>query len=244
MSCSSQWPLAGAGQRSRADGRRCTAPSRRGAARASFSICVRTFMPAATGVVHEAGIALACLRSRTRHRRQEPNALSVSVAHSFGIDPFDAGAAPAGAHDATVPRPATGDVGLPSIVRSVISLRALRLRRARGAVGRRDRCNACVDLIRRWRFSAIGPRAHHRAARPKVFREMLQRAQHRERRHAAQRAQRSVRHGLAQIVQQLDVLVALDRRARMRSITSTPRVEPMRHGVHLPQDSIAQNSIA
>ena len=30
----------------------------------------------------------------------------------------------------------------------------------------------------------------------------------------------------------------------MRSITSTPRTEPMRHGVHLPQDSIAQNSIA
>lgn len=28
------------------------------------------------------------------------------------------------------------------------------------------------------------------------------------------------------------------------SITSTPRVEPMRQGVHLPQDSIAQNSIA
>ena len=30
----------------------------------------------------------------------------------------------------------------------------------------------------------------------------------------------------------------------MRSITSTPRTEPMRQGVHLPQDSIAQNSIA
>ena len=30
----------------------------------------------------------------------------------------------------------------------------------------------------------------------------------------------------------------------MRSITSTPRVEPMRQGVHLPQLSIAQNSIA
>ena len=30
----------------------------------------------------------------------------------------------------------------------------------------------------------------------------------------------------------------------MRSITSTPRVEPMRQGVHLPQDSMAQNSKA
>ena len=30
----------------------------------------------------------------------------------------------------------------------------------------------------------------------------------------------------------------------MWSMTSTPRVEPMRHGVHLPHDSMAQNSIA
>ena len=32
--------------------------------------------------------------------------------------------------------------------------------------------------------------------------------------------------------------------ARMRSMTSTPRVEPMRQGVHLPQDSLAQNYMA
>ena len=32
--------------------------------------------------------------------------------------------------------------------------------------------------------------------------------------------------------------------ATIRSITSTPRVEPMRQGVHLPQDSMAQNSMA
>ncbi len=31
--------------------------------------------------------------------------------------------------------------------------------------------------------------------------------------------------------------------ARIRSITSTPRVAPIRHGVHLPQDSTAQNSM-
>src|SRR5208282_1079316 len=30
----------------------------------------------------------------------------------------------------------------------------------------------------------------------------------------------------------------------IRSITSMPRVEPTRHGVHLPQDSMAQNSMA
>jgi len=32
--------------------------------------------------------------------------------------------------------------------------------------------------------------------------------------------------------------------AMTRSITSTPRTEPMRQGVHFPQDSTAQNSIA
>jgi hypothetical protein len=32
--------------------------------------------------------------------------------------------------------------------------------------------------------------------------------------------------------------------ATIRSITSTPRVEPMRQGVHLPHDSMAQNAIA
>src|SRR5690606_38172632 len=32
--------------------------------------------------------------------------------------------------------------------------------------------------------------------------------------------------------------------SRIRSMTSTPRTEPIRHGVHLPQDSTAQNSIA
>src|SRR4029079_16935045 len=46
--------------------------------------CVVTFMPAATGVVQEAGypfIPSIC----TRHNRQEPNASSISVAQSFGI---------------------------------------------------------------------------------------------------------------------------------------------------------------
>jgi hypothetical protein len=30
----------------------------------------------------------------------------------------------------------------------------------------------------------------------------------------------------------------------MRSMVSTPRTAPIRQGVHLPQDSMAQNSIA
>ncbi len=49
----------------------------------SASLCVRTFMPAATSVVHEAGNPLRPSIS-TRHTRQEPKCLSVSVAQSFG----------------------------------------------------------------------------------------------------------------------------------------------------------------
>ena len=45
-------------------------------------------------------------------------------------------------------------------------------------------------------------------------------------------------------LEQRQVPLALARPALIRSITSTPRVEPMRHGVHLPHDSCAQNSIA
>ena len=39
-------------------------------------------------------------------------------------------------------------------------------------------------------------------------------------------------------------LAATSRPAMIRSMVSTPRVEPTRHGVHLPHDSIEQNSIA
>ena len=48
------------------------------------SLAVRTFMPAATSVVHEAGNPLRPSIS-TRQTRQEPKALSVSVAQSFGM---------------------------------------------------------------------------------------------------------------------------------------------------------------
>ena len=45
---------------------------------------VRTTMPSATGVVHDAGVPPRPSIS-TRHNRQEPNASSISVAQSFGI---------------------------------------------------------------------------------------------------------------------------------------------------------------
>ena len=49
-----------------------------------MSVWVLTTMPSAHGVVQEAGTPRAPSTS-TRHMRHEPNALSESVAHSFGI---------------------------------------------------------------------------------------------------------------------------------------------------------------
>ena len=51
---------------------------------ATFGVWVRTSMPSDTGVVHEAGVPRRPSIS-TRHSRQEPNASSVSVAHSLGM---------------------------------------------------------------------------------------------------------------------------------------------------------------
>ena len=64
--------------------------------RRSFAIlgdCVRTFIPGSARVVQEAGVPRRPSIS-TRHRRQEPNASMLSVAHSFGTwnAGFDGGA--------------------------------------------------------------------------------------------------------------------------------------------------------
>ena len=95
-------------------------------------------------------------------------------------------------------------------------------------------------LVQAAAFGAIGASV----GETEVFGKMVQRGQHREGRHAAHRAQRAGHHRVAQIAQQLHLLSCTCRRCGCVSITSTPRVEPIRHGVHLPQDSIAQNSIA
>ena len=50
----------------------------------SRSVCVFTTMPGATGVVQDAGVPARPSIS-TRHSRHEPNASTMSVAHSFGI---------------------------------------------------------------------------------------------------------------------------------------------------------------
>ena len=48
-----------------------------------MGVWVRTTMPSATGVVHDAGVPRRPSIS-TRHNRQEPNASRRSVAHSLG----------------------------------------------------------------------------------------------------------------------------------------------------------------
>ena len=52
--------------------------------RCSRSVCVWTTSPSATGVVQDAGVPLRPSTS-IRHKRQDPNASMLSVAHSFGI---------------------------------------------------------------------------------------------------------------------------------------------------------------
>ncbi len=51
---------------------------------ASSGVWVRTFIPSATGVVHDAGEPLRPSMS-TRHMRHEPKGSRLSVAHSFGM---------------------------------------------------------------------------------------------------------------------------------------------------------------
>ena len=77
-----------------------------------------------------------------------------------------------------------------------------------------------------------------------IFGKYLTALMHRHRRQAAHGAERAVDHGLAEIVEQLRDCSSRSMPATILSITSTPRVEPMRQGVHLPQDSMAQNSMA
>ena len=60
----------------------------------------------------------------------------------------------------------------------------------------------------------------------------------------AQRAKRSELHGVAEIFEHQQIRGRGSRPATILSTSSTPRAEPMRQGVHLPQDSMAQNSMA
>ena len=143
-------------------------------------VCVWTFMPGATGVVHEAGVP-GGPRSRPGRGGRSRTASRMSVAHSFGI--VDAGL-DRRAHDRRAGR--HGDLR-PSIVQRdrFVGLRC------GGAV---------VDLVRlvSWRPSSSAAAT----GAVEIFRENASTAlQHRERRQAAQRAERTVHHHLAKIVE-------------------------------------------
>jgi len=76
-----------------------------------------------------------------------------------------------------------------------------------------------------------------------IFGKMVQRRDHGVGRQAPQRAQRAVSQGFTQVAQ--DGLLLGRVFAGDQPVDDFhPRVEPMRQGVHLPQDSMAQNSIA
>ena len=74
--------------------------------------------------------------------------------------------------------------------------------------------------------------------------EMVERAQDGIGRKAAQRAERAEFHASGKDPRAARYWPRPFAPPMMRSITSTPRVEPIRQGVHLPQTSMAQNSIA
>ncbi len=83
MSCSSQLPLAGQVRQSSGWSEMYSSITpRRSSARRG--LCVRTTMPASTGVVQDAGVPRRPSIS-TRHSRHEPKGSRLSVAHSLGM---------------------------------------------------------------------------------------------------------------------------------------------------------------
>ena len=74
----------------------------------SFGEDVCTFMPGSASVVQDAGVPRRPSTS-TRHKRQDPNASTLSVAHSFGT------CTPASTAARMTDEPAGTVTGLPSI---------------------------------------------------------------------------------------------------------------------------------
>src|SRR5574337_1992280 len=159
--------------------------------RRSFSIrgvLVWTSMPSSAGVVQEAGVPLRPSIS-TRQRRHEPNASRLSVEQSFGIGLSIIAAA------AMTEVPGGTLTWRPSMV-SVTVAAPVRI-----GVPVSSSCNSMgLNLL-------LG-----RGARPRpheILAEMIEGAQDRQRRQPAERAERAVRHELAKIAQNLEVLLAV-----------------------------------
>src|ERR1700722_8300785 len=156
--------------------------------RSRRGVLVRTIIPASAGVVQEAGVPLRPSIS-IRHRRQEPKASTLSVAQSLGIGLSIIAAA------AITDVPGGPLTWRPSIVRVTVASPV------RIGVPVSSSCNSdMADLL--FRRDARGRLGE-------ILAEMIERAEHRHGREAAERAERAVGHDLAKIAQQLDVLLAV-----------------------------------
>src|SRR5580704_12201335 len=156
--------------------------------RSRRGVLVRTIIPASAGVVQEAGVPLRPSIS-TRQRRHDPKASTLSVAQSFGIGlSIRAAAAMTEVPGGTLTlRPSMVSVTVASPVRIGVPVSSSCNSAMAGLLFRRDA---------RWRLGEI-------------LTEMIERAKHRHGSQPAESAERTVRHDLAKIAQQLDVLLAV-----------------------------------
>src|SRR5580693_4554818 len=161
---------------------------RRSRARAGLS--VRTFIPARTGVVHEAGKPRWPSIS-TRHRRHEPNGSSESVAQSFGMW------IPASAAARITEVPSGTDTARPSISNAM--LEAFRRSGVAQSLSARDRMSARSSWGRDRQI--VTYECHIPRRQTEILRKIFQRTQHRQRSQTAERAQRTELHRIAKIAE-------------------------------------------
>src|SRR5271156_1864556 len=151
---------------------------------ASRGVCVWTTIPASAGVVQDAGVPLRPSIS-TRQRRQEPNASILSVAHSRGIGTSRRAAAAM----TDVPR------GTRTVCPSMVSVTSAAPTRIGVPVS--SSCSSAIGVL------LFGRDARDGAS--EIFAEIVERAQHRQRREPAERAERTVGEGLAEVAQQCEI---------------------------------------
>src|SRR5690606_25442126 len=164
---------------------------RRSLCRVSFSVW--TTMPSSTRVVQEAGWPRRPSMS-TRHRRQEPKASSESVAHSLGI------LIPAKAAACITEVPTGTSINLPSMVRLTISVWV-----EAGVPRSRSRTATVSFMV--ISVLDLGQVLLGLRGQSKILGEVFQRGQDGIRGHAAQGAQGPGEHRVAQVAQQLDMVV-------------------------------------
>ena len=188
----------------------------------TVSVWVLTTMPSAHGVVHDAGTPLPPSTS-TRHMRQEPNALSESVAQSLGM------VTPASVAARRTDVPA-GHVDLAAVDGDGHRLRHGLERHGSPGCRSRPRGPRC-SAGRRSSYGCSAPHCSKSSGKCLIA--------------------LCTGIGVSPPIAHSDPLVMVSHRsssstrlaetscpAMIRSMVSTPRVDPTRQGVHLPQDSI------